>query len=124
MQRQARLPRSFCHKWLLDLGMKDDCLRLRDHSPEELSFYSKATTDFEYLFPFGWGELWGVADRTNYDLTQHMNESKVDMTYYDQEKNTHYVPFVIEPSLGADRVALAFLVNAYDEEVVDVYIMH
>ncbi len=111
--------RSFCHKWLLDLGMKDECLRLRDHSPEELSFYSKATTDFEYLFPFGWGELWGVADRTNYDLTQHMNESKVDMTYYDQEKNTHYVPFVIEPSLGADRVALAFLVNAYDEEVVD-----
>ena len=99
--------------------MKDECLRLRDHSPEELSFYSKATTDFEYLFPFGWGELWGVADRTNYDLTQHMNESKVDMTYYDQEKNTHYVPFVIEPSLGADRVALAFLVNAYDEEVVD-----
>ena len=111
--------RSFCHKWLLDLGMKDECLRLRDHSPEELSFYSKATTDFEYLFPFGWGELWGVADRTNYDLTQHMNESRVDMTYYDQEKNTRYVPFVIEPSLGADRVALAFLVNAYDEEVVD-----
>ena len=111
--------RGFCHDWLVGLNMKDENLRLRDHEPEELSFYSKATTDFEYLFPFGWGELWGVADRTNYDLTQHMNESKVDMTYYDQEKNTHYVPFVIEPSLGADRVALAFLVNAYDEEVVD-----
>ena len=111
--------KDFCHQWLLSLGMKEENLRLRDHDKEELSFYSNATTDFEYLFPFGWGELWGVADRTNYDLTQHMNESKVDMTYYDQEKNEHYVPYVIEPSLGADRVALAFLVNAYDEEVVD-----
>ena len=111
--------RGFCHDWLLSLGMNDECLRLRDHSPEELSFYSKATTDFEYLFPFGWGELWGVADRTNYDLTQHQNESRQDMSYYDQEKNTRYIPYVIEPSLGADRVALAFLVDAYDEEVVD-----
>ena len=90
--------RNFCHEWLLNLGMNDECLRLRDHSPEELSFYSKATTDSEYLFPFGWGELWGVADRTNYDLTQHMNESKVDMTYYDQEKNTHYVPSSSSPA--------------------------
>jgi glycyl-tRNA synthetase len=111
--------RGFCRKWLLELGMNEECLRLRDHSPEELSFYSKATTDFEYLFPFGWGELWGVADRTDYDLTQHQNESRQDMTYFDQEKNEHYIPYVIEPSLGADRVALAFLVDAYDEEVID-----
>ncbi|MDO4749388.1 MAG: glycine--tRNA ligase [Eubacteriales bacterium] len=111
--------REFCHQWLLELGMKDESLRLRDHGPEELSFYSKATTDFEYLFPFGWGELWGVADRTNYDLTQHQNTSGQDMSYYDQEKNTKYIPYVIEPSLGADRVALAFLCEAYDEEVID-----
>ena len=111
--------REFCHKWLQELNMKDDNLRLRDHEPEELSFYSKATTDFEYLFPFGWGELWGVADRTNYDLTQHITHSGQDLDYFDQEKNQHYVPFVIEPSLGADRVTLAFLCEAYDEEVVD-----
>ena len=111
--------REFCHKWLQELKMSDENLRLRDHEPEELSFYSKATTDFEYLFPFGWGELWGVADRTNYDLTQHIEHSGQDLDYFDQEKNQHYVPFVIEPSLGADRVTLAFLCEAYDEEVVD-----
>ena len=111
--------RSFCHQWLLDLNMKDENLRLRDHSPEELCFYSKATTDFEFMFPFGWGELWGVADRTDYDLTQHQNTSGVDMTYFDQETGEHYIPYVVEPSLGADRVVLAFLVEAYDEEVVD-----
>ena len=110
--------RTFCHNWLLNLNMKDDNLRLRDHDPEELCFYSKATTDFEYLFPFGWGELWGVADRTDYDLTQHQTTSGKDMTYFDQAKNEHYIPYVIEPSLGADRVVLAFLVEAYDEEVV------
>ena len=110
--------RTFCHNWLLNLNMKDDNLRLRDHDPEELCFYSKATTDFEYLFPFGWGELWGVADRTDYDLTQHQNTSGKDMTYFDQAKKEHYIPYVIEPSLGADRVVLAFLVEAYDEEVV------
>ena len=110
--------RTFCHNWLLNLNMKDNNLRLRDHDPEELCFYSKATTDFEYLFPFGWGELWGVADRTDYDLTQHQNTSGKDMTYFDQAKNEHYIPYVIEPSLGADRVVLAFLVEAYDEEVV------
>ena len=110
--------RTFCHNWLLNLNMKDDNLRLRDHDPEELCFYSKATTDFEYLVPFGWGELWGVADRTDYDLTQHQNTSGKDMTYFDQAKNEHYIPYVIEPSLGADRVVLAFLVEAYDEEVV------
>ena len=110
--------RSFCHNWLLELGMNDDCLRLRDHDPDELCFYSKATTDFEFLFPFGWGELWGVADRTDYDLTQHQNHSGKDMTYFDQETNEHYIPYVIEPSLGADRVALAFLVDAYDEETL------
>ena len=111
--------RSFCHDWLLNLNMKDEHLRLRDHEPEELCFYSKATTDFEFLFPFGWGELWGVADRTDYDLTQHQKTSGVDMTYFDQESNEHYIPYVVEPSLGADRVVLAFLVEAYDEEVVD-----
>ncbi|MCQ2387154.1 MAG: glycine--tRNA ligase [Clostridia bacterium] len=110
--------KEYCHKFLLDLGMHDDRLRLRDHDKEELCFYSKATTDFEYLFPFGWGELWGVADRTDYDLTQHQNHSGKDMSYFDQETNEHYVPYVIEPSLGADRVALAFLADAYDEEEV------
>ncbi|MGM9682662.1 MAG: His/Gly/Thr/Pro-type tRNA ligase C-terminal domain-containing protein, partial [Eubacteriales bacterium] len=94
-------------------------LRLRDHSPEELCFYSKATTDFEFLFPFGWGELWGVADRTDYDLSQHAKQSGKDMQYFDPETNEKYIPYVIEPSLGADRVALAFLVDAYDEEVID-----
>ena len=110
--------RGFCREWLLKLNMKEENLRLRDHAPEELCFYSKGTTDFEYLFPFGWGELWGVADRTDYDLTQHQNTSGQDMTYFDQETNEHYIPYVIEPSLGADRVTLAFLLEAYDEEVV------
>ncbi len=110
--------RTYCHDWLLGLNIKDENLRLRDHDPEELCFYSKATTDFEFLFPFGWGELWGVADRTDYDLSQHQKTSGVDMTYFDQEKNEHYIPYVVEPSLGADRVTLAFLVEAYDEEVV------
>ena len=110
--------RNFCHQWLLNLGLRDENLRLRDHEPEELSFYSKATTDFEFMFPFGWGELWGVADRTDYDLTQHQTVSGKDMSYFDQEKNERYIPYVIEPSLGADRVTLAFLVDAYDEEVV------
>ena len=111
--------RNYCHQWLLNLGIHDENLRLRDHEPEELSFYSKATTDFEFLFPFGWGELWGVADRTDYDLTQHQNTSGKDLSYFDQEKNSRYIPYVVEPSLGADRVTLAFLVDAYDEEVVD-----
>ena len=91
---------------------------VRDHSPEELCFYSKATTDMEFLFPFGWGELWGIADRTDYDLTQHQNVSGQDMTYFDDEKKEKYIPYVIEPSLGADRVALAFLCSAYDEEEI------
>ena len=110
--------RSFCRDFLLSLGMKPENLRLRDHSPEELCFYSKATTDFEFMFPFGWGELWGVADRTDYDLTQHQTVSGKDMTYFDQEANSHYIPSVIEPSLGVERSVLAFLVEAYDEEVV------
>ena len=111
--------RNFCHEWLLNLNMKDEDLRLRDHDPEELCFYSNATTDFEFMFPFGWGELWGVADRTDYDLTQHQNTSGVDMTYFDQETGEHYIPYVVEPSLGADRVVLAFLVEGYDEEDLD-----
>ncbi|MEA5136982.1 MAG: glycine--tRNA ligase [Candidatus Fimivivens sp.] len=111
--------RKFCHDWLLNLGMTNQNLRLRDHEAEELSFYSKATTDFEFLFPFGWGELWGIADRTDYDLTQHQNTSGKALDYFDQEANEHYLPYVIEPSLGADRVTLAFLCDAYDEEVID-----
>ncbi len=110
--------RSFCKEWLLGLNISEEHLRLRDHSPEELCFYSKGTTDFEFLFPFGWGELWGVADRTDYDLTQHQNTSGKDMTYFDQETGERYIPYVVEPSLGADRVTLAFLIEAYDEEVV------
>ena len=108
--------RGYCRDWLLNLGMDEDSLRLRDHDKDELCFYSKATTDFEFLFPFGWGELWGVADRTDYDLTQHANHSGEAMEYFDAETNEKYVPYVIEPSLGADRVLLAFLCNAYDEE--------
>ena len=111
--------RSFCHNWLLSIGLRDENLRLRDHDPEELCFYSKATTDFEFLFPFGWGELWGVADRTDYDLTQHQNTSGKDLTYFDQETGEHYIPYVIEPSLGVERSVLAVLCDAYDEEVID-----
>ena len=110
--------KDYCANFLYNLGMKKENLRLRDHDPEELCFYSKATTDFEYLFPFGWGELWGIADRTDYDLTQHANLSGENMEYFDPETNEKYVPYVIEPSLGADRVTLAFLVEAYDEETV------
>ncbi len=108
--------KQFCIDWLKALGMKEEEMRVRDHDAEELSFYSKATTDIEYLFPFGWGELWGIADRTDYDLTQHQNVSKEDMSYFDDEKKIKYVPYVVEPSLGADRVTLAFLCGAYDEE--------
>ncbi len=111
--------RGFCRDWLVNLGMKEENLRLRDHDPEELSFYSKATTDFEFLFPFGWGELWGVADRTDYDLTQHIKHSGEGLEYFDQEANKKYIPYVVEPSLGADRVTLAFLIDAYDEEELE-----
>lgn len=111
--------KDFCHNWLLELGIKDENLKLRDHDKDELCFYSKATTDFEFLFPFGWGELWGVADRTDYDLNQHMKESGKDLSYVDPVTNEKYVPYVIEPSLGADRAFLAFLCNAYDEEEID-----
>lgn len=110
--------KDFCHNWLLSLGLTDENLRLRDHSQEELCFYSNATTDIEFKFPFGWGELWGVADRTDYDLNQHMKYSKEDLSYFDPATNEKYVPYVIEPSLGADRITLAFLCNAYDEEEV------
>ena len=109
--------RSYCRDWLLNLGIDENSLRLRDHDKDELCFYSKATTDFEFLFPFGWGELWGVADRTDYDLTQHSEHSGEAMEYFDPETNEKYTPYVIEPSLGADRVLLAFLCNAYDEEI-------
>ena len=98
--------KNFCLNWLHSLGLKDEEVRYRDHDAEELSFYSKATTDVEFLFPFGWGELWGIADRTDYDLTQHQNVSGQDLTYFDDEKKQKYIPYVIEPSLGADRVYL------------------
>ena len=111
--------KDYCENFLYNLGIKKENLRLRDHDKEELCFYSKATTDFEYLFPFGWGELWGIADRTDYDLSQHTNHSGEKLDYFDPETNERYVPYVIEPSLGADRVTLAFLVEAYDEEVID-----
>ena len=108
--------KDYCKKFLLDLGMEEENIRLRDHSPEELVFYSKATTDIEFAFPFGWGELWGIADRTDYDLSRHMEHSKQDLSYQDLETNEKYIPYVIEPSLGCDRVALAFLCNAYEEQ--------
>ena len=110
--------KEYCKNWLLNLGMKEENIRLRDHSKEELSHYSNATTDIEFTFPFGWGELWGIADRTDFDLKQHMEFSKEDMTYLDPETNERYVPYCIEPSLGCDRVALAFLCNSYAEEQV------
>ena len=111
--------RGFCRNWLYALGISEENLRLRDHDPEELSFYSKATTDFEYMFPFGWGELWGIADRTNYDLTQHINVSGKNLEYFDQATGKKYIPYVIEPSLGVERLFLAVLCEAYDEEVID-----
>lgn len=110
--------RNYCKQWLLNLNMPETSIRLRDHSPEELSHYSKGTTDIEYRFPFGWGELWGIADRTDYDLKCHQETSGQDMTYFDQEKDKKYIPYCIEPSLGADRMTLAFLCEAYDEEEV------
>ena len=109
--------KDYCENWLLSLGIKKEHLRLRDHEPAELAFYSRATTDIEYAFPFtDWGELWGIADRTNYDLTRHQEASGKSLEYFDSETNEHYIPYVIEPSLGCDRVALAFLCEAYDEE--------
>jgi len=110
--------RQFCIDWLKELGMPDDALRIRDHSQEELSHYSKATTDIEFKFPFGWGELWGIADRTDFDLRQHMEKSGEDLTYYDPVENKRYIPYCVEPSLGATRMTLAFLCQAYDEETV------
>ena len=110
--------KEFCENWLLSLGIKKENIRLRDHSKEELSHYSNATTDIEFTFPFGWGELWGIASRTDFDLSRHMEHSKQDLSYLDPETNEKYIPYVIEPSLGCDRVALAFLCNAYEEEEI------
>ena len=111
--------RTYCKNFLLSLGLKEENIRLRDHSPEELCFYSKATTDFEFMFPFGWGELWGVADRTDYDLTQHMKTSGKSLEYFDPETNEKYIPYVIEPSLGVERLFLAVVCDAYDEETLE-----
>ena len=108
--------KDYCKNFLLNLGMEEKNIRLRDHSAEELVFYSKATTDIEFAFPFGWGELWGIADRTDYDLSRHTEHSKQDLSYQDPETNEKFIPYVIEPSLGCDRVALAFLCNAYEEQ--------
>nr|WP_314098777.1 glycine--tRNA ligase [uncultured Lachnoanaerobaculum sp.] len=111
--------RGLCRDWLIALGIKEEQMRLRDHDKEELSFYSNATTDIEFLFPFGWGELWGIADRTDYDLGRHQEVSGQDLTYFDDETSERYIPYVVEPSLGADRVTLAFLCAAYDEETLE-----
>ena len=111
--------RSYCKNFLLSIGIREENLRMRDHDPEELVFYSKATTDFEFKFPFGWGELWGVADRTDYDLTQHQNASGKDLTYYNPERNERYIPYVIEPSLGVERTVLCVLCNAYEEQTLE-----
>ncbi|MBZ9690033.1 glycine--tRNA ligase [Clostridium sp. M14] len=111
--------KDYCWSFLLNLNVKTENLRMRDHGEEELSFYSNATSDIEYLFPFGWGELWGIADRTDYDLRKHQEHSGQDLNYLDQTNNEKYIPYVIEPSLGADRVTLAFLIEAYDEEELD-----
>lgn len=111
--------KDYCHKFLLDLGIKEENLKFRDHEAEELSHYSKATTDIEYLFPFGWGELWGIADRTDFDLKQHQNTSGKSLEYFDPSTNEKYIPYVVEPSLGVERMVLAFLSEAYDEEVID-----
>ena len=110
--------KTFCKNWLVSLGIKEENLRLREHSKEELSFYSKGTTDIEFLFPFGWGELWGIADRTDYDLSRHMEASKEDLTYLDSETNERYVPYCVEPAVGVDRIFLAMLCNAYEEQEI------
>ena len=110
--------KTFCKNWLISLGIKEENLRLREHSKEELSFYSKGTTDIEFLFPFGWGELWGIADRTDYDLSRHMEASKEDLTYLDPETNERYVPYCVEPAVGVDRIFLAMLCNAYEEQEI------
>ena len=109
----------FCMNWLKNLGLTDANLRLREHEKEELSFYSKATCDIEYLYPFGWGELWGIADRTDYDLTQHQTHSKTSLEYLDPTTNEKYVPYCVEPAVGVERLMLAFMTEAYDEEVID-----
>lgn len=111
--------KNYCIDWLKSLGIKSSNLRYRDHAKEELCFYSKATTDIEFLFPMGWGELWGIADRTDYDLGVHMQHSGQDLRYLDPETNEKYLPFVIEPSLGLDRAILAFITNAYEKETLD-----
>lgn len=110
--------KDYCKNWLITLGIKEENIRMRDHDPKELAFYSKGTTDIEFVFPFGWGELWGIADRTDYDLGRHMEHSGKSLEYFDPETNEKYIPYVIEPSLGADRVTLAFICEAYDEEVI------
>ncbi len=111
--------RNFCRQWLINLGLHEDKMRMRDHTPEELAFYSKGTCDVEYLFPFGWGEVWGIADRTDYDLKRHMEHSGEDLTYLDPYTNERYVPYCVEPAVGVERLFLAFCCDAYDEETLE-----
>ena len=111
--------RQFCMDWILSLGGNKENLRFRDHEKEELSFYSKGTTDIEYKFPWGWGELWGIADRTNYDLTQHQNTSGKDLTYLDPTTNEKFLPYVVEPAVGVERLFFMFFTDAYDEETLE-----
>ncbi|NLU36544.1 MAG: glycine--tRNA ligase [Clostridiales bacterium] len=111
--------RSFCREWLINLGISEDNIKMRDHEKEELSHYSKATTDIEYLFPFGWGELWGIADRTDFDLKQHAEHSGENFNYLDPATNEQFIPYCVEPSVGVDRLMLAFLCEAYNEETLD-----
>ena len=111
--------RSYCKNWLLSLGIREENLRMRDHEKEKLSHYSNATTDIEYLFPFGWGELWGVASRTDFDLKAHSKASGEELSYFDQESGEHFIPYCVEPAVGVDRIFLTALVDAYDEELVD-----
>ena len=110
--------KTFCKNWLLSLGIKEENLRMIEHSKEELSIYSKGTTDIEYLFPFGWGELWGIADRTDYDVSRHMEASKEDLTYLDTETGEKFIPYCVEPSVGVDRVFLTVMCDAYEEEEI------
>ena len=110
--------KNYCLQFIENLGVKAENLRYRDHEPEELAFYSKATTDVEYLFPFGWGEIWGIADRTDYDLKRHSSYSGETLDYLDPETNEKYIPYCIEPSVGLDRLVLMTLCDSYDEEPV------
>ena len=111
--------KEYCYNFLLSLGLTKENLRLRDHEKAALAFYSKATTDIEYKFPFGWGELWGIADRTDYDLTRHQEKSGENLQYLDPFTNEKFTPYCVEPAVGVDRICLACLCEAYDVEQLE-----